>query len=485
MIRYDFAVLQMMHGGVFCIFLFLAACGEDSGDVVENTNDSDSVGDSDSDNDGTDTTPAVVEGKTAFEVTISLSSMISTVGIIEWSVGLDTVDSAYIEFGPDTDYGTRAPVDLGEPGFRTLLLGLKPSSGYHFRIVANSGGAGYASNDFSLKTGAMPTGLPSKIVDIDSPDEMGDEFKLMSTFSAAKDYAFILDKDGDYVWWYSPISVRETDWVRARMTYDGKYMLIANGNVPGPNSGTLVKVSMDGEEESSYSLSTRHHDVTVLPFDDIIAYIEYDDSGPGICDRIMEMTPDGGQREVFNLRDYFSHHAVSDDEWCHSNAINYVEREDAYYLSVLDFNSIIKIDRTSSELIWVFGGEDSDFDGVAWVAQHQHQVLEDSILLFNNLGEDGGGFNTGSRAIEYSIDEATMQAELIWEYSSGNLSSMAMGDAKRLDNGNTLVVYSASGTIHEVDEKGRLLGSISWGMGGTVGYVTPRRSLYGAPEEYL
>ena len=107
-------------------------------------------------------------------------------------------------------------------------------------------------------------------------------------------------------------------------------------------------------------------------------------------------------------------------------------------------------------------------------------------MIFNNRGDGtGGSFNSPSRAIEYTLDEGALQASLIWEYSSGSLNSMAMGDAKRLNNGNTLIVYSASGMIHEVNRTQDLLREISWGMGGAVGYVSLRDSLYGPPAEYL
>jgi hypothetical protein len=340
----------------------------------------------------------------------------------------------------------------------------------------------YRSGDYSVETGSPPTGLPQKTVDTNDTDALMGGF--MTMFSFGGDYAFILDADGDYVWWYNP-SGGITDWVRARFTADGKYMLIANGNVPGPNNGTLVKVSLDGLDETVYPLNARHHDVTVLPNSDIITYFEYETTGTGTCDRLMEMSPDGSSREVFKIRDHFGDRAAQ-GEWCHANAVNYIPSQDAYYLSVLNFNSILKINRSTGELIWVFGGQDSDFPNVSWNAQHQHHVLDGSILIFNNRGDgSGGGFNTPSRAVEFTIDETQHTAEEKWSYSSGTLSSMSMGDAKRLPNGNTLVVFSTAGAAHEVDSTGNLLREISWGMNGAVGYVEWRTSLYGAPQEYL
>src|SRR5690606_39854445 len=79
-------------------------------------------------------------GDCTFQVTSSVSPTIETVGIVEWSVDLPSVEMASIEFGPDTSYGMTAPVDLAEPEYRTLLLGLKGDQEYHFRIRASGGG---------------------------------------------------------------------------------------------------------------------------------------------------------------------------------------------------------------------------------------------------------------------------------------------------------------------------------------------------------
>src|SRR5690606_2623203 len=106
----------------------------------------------------TGTTGGVVPSGDLFTVEAELASDVDpnapgTVGIVTWSVELGSVDSATIEFGLDTTYGTAAPVDLTAEGFRTLLLGMKPSSTYHFRVVAMAGGTTYVSDDYSIDTG--------------------------------------------------------------------------------------------------------------------------------------------------------------------------------------------------------------------------------------------------------------------------------------------------------------------------------------------
>jgi hypothetical protein len=73
---------------------------------------------------------------------------------------VDSLTEAHIEFGLDAEYGTTAPVDLNEADFRTLLLGMKPDSAYHFRVVASDGAITYTSDDYVVNTGP-PTSLLS------------------------------------------------------------------------------------------------------------------------------------------------------------------------------------------------------------------------------------------------------------------------------------------------------------------------------------
>ena len=263
------------------------------------------------------------------------------------------------------------------------------------------------------------------------------------------------------------------------MTYDGQHMLMGKTNVRNGGDGAIVKVSMDGLTEETFDTPDRHHDFTVLPKGDLIAYIEFEQDGIGTCDRVVELSPDGSKEVIYTVRDDFSHRE-EDREWCHSNAINYVASEGAYYLSVLRFNSILKIDRASKSLVWTFGGEDSDFPDVSWLAQHGHHVLDESILFFNN--SQNGSPGSSSRAVEFEIDETNLEASIIWEYSAG-LTSRTYGDVQRLANGNTAVTFSNVAIIHEVDESREIVREISWDAA-TIGYAVVRDSLYGPPPPF-
>src|SRR6185503_21341639 len=94
-----------------------------------------------------------------FTQSSSLSTMIATVGIVTWSTTLAGVQSAKIDFGLTTSYGMTAPVDLKQPSYRTLLLGMKASRMYHYRITATNSGGSCASPDYTIMTGPLANGL--------------------------------------------------------------------------------------------------------------------------------------------------------------------------------------------------------------------------------------------------------------------------------------------------------------------------------------
>ncbi len=402
-------------------------------------------------------------GGDVFTIDASLSGAIGTVGIVQWSTSVP-IESAHIDFGRDASaWEYQAPVPTAaSSGNRTLLLGMKPSTTYSFQVVAQGGGQTYTSAVQELTTQPVRSGLPQVSM---SPPGASEGFTIACIFGFFGDsWTFIIDQDGDHVWWHQ--SSGGADCVRARMSYDGQHMWIANGNVPGPSSGTLVRVSMDGEDERNYPVPNRHHDVAVLP-DETVVYIEYENGNAQGCDVVKTLNPETEETGTV----YQVSQANNGSQNCHSNAINWWPDQNLFTLSVLNWNSIIAFTREGS-LQWVLGGDASTYSGASWRAQHNHHLLDNSLMLFNNQGTNG------SSVLEFQLNGTN--AQLVWEYSSGQ-STNTMGDAKRLSNGHTIVTYSNQGVIHEVDSGGQLIQEITTDQ---IGYTVRRQTLYGAPPPY-
>lgn len=416
---------------------------------------------------------AGVAGETSdacsFEVEAELSPAIPTVGIVTWSLARDAVDAAYIEFGlTTTGFTLEAPVDLGATEHRTLLLGMKGERDYWFRIVAKAGAETCRSETFTLTTGPVANALPTIQREVLIENAVAPGFIVSTTGLGGRGngsgpMAFILDAEGDVVWWTPAPSGAGS----ARMNWEGTEMWISAVNNGGVG-GAMRRVSLDGldVEASVAGLEAAHHDFTVLPGGRIVTLMHRD----GGCSRIVQRDPDGTITDVIaNVSMLYE--PVRD---CHPNAIHYHPEDESFTLSDRNPNLFVKFSR-SGELEWQFGGMNALgpwLPGV-WEVNHGHHLLENGNFLFFNNGMGAAA----SPVLEFELDPAAGTATQVWRYDSDKGSS-TLGDVQRLPNGNTLVTYSNAGVMHEVDPDGELVQSIATG---SLGYATHRPTLYGPP----
>lgn len=414
----------------------------------------------------------------------SYSPAIGTVGIVKWRSSLSSMARATIEFGVDSTYELTAPVDVTRDEFRTLLLGMKANAGpYHFRIQAEAAdGSLCTSPDYSFadKTEPAPSDLATPSVVTHDASGLFGGFFLSVGFEAntPDDYVFILDGDGDPVWWYAPKAFG--DLTVARMSYDGQYMWIGHANVPSVE-GRVGRVSMDGTEwqDLRAEFTKQNHDLTVLP-DETVAYLAY---APNECDDLVLRSPNGTKQTLFNAADAFGNPIV-----CHCNALQYSPEDDTFVVSDNDHRGYFKVDRRGN-LIWVLGGEDynsfdksgggaSDFAG-----NHNFHLLGlDRLVFFNNGTQGALVEGVAAVARELTLDLQVMTTTEVWSYSaSPAVTSPILGDVQRLGNGNTLVTYSSGSVVHEVNPEGKLLQEWRWDNGQRLGYATKRATLYGPP----
>jgi hypothetical protein len=369
----------------------------------------------------------------AFTVQVQLASDVNpnapgTIGIVTWSVTVAPLASAHIEFGLDGLYGMTAPVDLSAAGYRTLLLGMKPSRTYHFRIVASDGSATFASGDYTVATGP-----PTSLVDVATFNVIDAAARqrgfVIASHRTNSTVAFILDADGDVVWWFGggPNGI-----ARARMSDDGKNMWIA---IAGNTGAPLVRIRMDGLETQSYPNATAAHDITPVG-GATMAYLDY---GEGDCQSIFEIDPGGTAREVFE-----STGLVSSSN-CHGNALRYSKKENVYTFSD-HLTDVFVVDR-SGAVLWRLGQRVSGGNAAWGAAQHGHQLLDDGMLIFAN----NGAGNNASQAIEYALDGTERR-----RFASGGYTAN-LGDVQRLPGGNTLITYSNQSLIQEVDGNGKVV----------------------------
>jgi len=139
-------------------------------------------------------------------------------------------------------------------------------------------------------------------------------------------------------------------------------------------------------------------------------------------------------------------------DYVHGNAIE-IDNDNNILISSRHLDEITKINHTTGNIIWRLGGLQNQFtfvnDTLGFNYQHAvRRISNGNIIIFDN-----GNWHTPqfSRVVEYSIDEINKTATLVWEYRhSPSVFSAFMGNAQRLENGNTFIAWG--GTIPTVTE---------------------------------
>ena len=401
-----------------------------------------------------------------FTIMVQLASAVksaapTTVGIVTWSISASGITSAHIDFGLDTSYGMTAPVDLTVASYRTLLLGMKPAKTYHFRITASDGTNTYTSNDQTVTTGAKLGSAPVTSFSVKNASAVPKGFFITSFWQGTgSKVPFIFDTDGDVVWWYTEGSGESTDGIsRARMSADSQSIWLVNEALTG---NPLRRVTMDGLTTQTYSNTKASHDIAAVTAD-TMAYLDYSESD---CNSIFEINNAGTYKEVFEPTGVTG--PGTSFPSCHGNSVRYSKTEDFYTYS--DWQEDVAVVNRSGTLQWLLSKKVSGGHAAWGGEQHGTQLLASSILIFANNGTAGK-----SQAVEYGLD-----GHLIKAFSAnGGANVTNFGDVQRLSNGNTIITYSTSSLMQEVDASDTVVLEVKGS--GSFGYVEFRDSLYGPP----
>jgi hypothetical protein len=397
------------------------------------------------------------------------STAIPTVFTVTWSTDLSGVSSAEIDFGPASSGPTMvAPVDLTQASYKTVLVGMKPSASYMYRIVAHGSSGTCTSQDYTIMTGAL-SGAPKPAMTI-SNAAMHDKGFIVTSSGLNGNSAYIMDADGTVVW-YAPSGVPSQP-SRVHLSWDASKLYEMSLNVTNSNSGKIVIQPLDGSGSTSLSgVQASHHDLTAIPGG--LATPMWNQSGMDAPCSIVEFTESGSKTTV--VADVGT---VYNSNTFHTNSIHYYARDNTYTIGDRNPNLYVKISRTG-QLIWQFGGSNpkdasKNFSGVTtWSVNHGHHLTADGTFVFFN--------NNANEMWDYKLDTSTMKATQVMHYTASGATSNVLGDAQVLPNGNILVTFSTGGQIHEITPSGTLVAKINAPSGQSFGYSEFRESLYGPP----
>jgi hypothetical protein len=421
-------------------------------------------------------TPAIC----SFQIDATLSPAISTVGIVNWSTDLAGLTDARIEFTLNDpaanviNRGGGGKIDVSGTTHRALMLGLKAGRTYTYRIIATgSGGKVCTSADRTLATcGPAKTTVtrtvanaaaaaPGFIIVTPGVQDFG------MTRPRAPLLAYIIDADGDVVWWTDASSQTS----RAIMDWDGTSMWMVT-----PGGGNLRRVGMDGMgAENVAGLTACHHDIAPLPGGTMALLVNT--AGMQGASDLIERAPDGTLKTIVRLDSKIYQSTSS----FHANSIRYHAADDSYTVGDRDARLIVKLSR-QGKLLWQLGGECTSApapkcaNNVPAGSTHgQQQLANGNLLVFKN--------GTPAQIAEYALVEGatSLTATTAWSYQATGADSELLGDVQRLPSGNTLITFSTDGEIREVTASGAVVQTINANY---FGYANYRESLYGPPLPY-
>lgn len=408
------------------------------------------------------------------ELSLSLGA-VQTVITAEWSTETATMSSVLASFGDeqlrfeDTEPTTHHVVEM--VGFPSLT-----------EVDVRVDGGGSAS----ITTGRLPGWVPDLHYEASAPEASEGGLTLLPIITLSSTGAVMVDAKGRVVWSFPPQDVGTDLFFRMRMAADGHHVLINNQSGSAEIPGTIVAISLDGRDIHRVDVVAGHTDfVEYTPggYASIAWDLREIDGRKILGDKLIEVAPDGTEREVWNVWDWFEPDLsvtwpsfypadLEVEGWSHVNGVSYDPIEDAYYVTMTFNSGVAKIDRASGELLWCIGSHpDADIQLPAGTIVYPHsvQLLEDGLLVFSR--GDYTDAAAHSEVVELSLDEAEDRAEARWRYASPDgLVVGSLGSAQRLDRGNTLVSWSSAGRAVEVTADGTVAWQVSTGIGSAFGF---------------
>lgn len=343
-----------------------------------------------------------------------------------------------------------------------------------------------------VETGSLPAGLPeAEVTRGDGPET--EAFVAVSVMTQMDRRAMVFETvTGEPVWQWALPQGTLSPAFRVHLRHDGGGVLVNVRETPN-SIGGLYRVDWDGQSTfiavpGSGVDFYEHTDGTLTV---LSTQIRMDESGTLIeGDRLLKVGPDGDVVEIWNMFDDYPHEfgptTLSTDEgdyreWAHANGLAYDEGNHAYLLSLPNIRVVASIDVETRGLNWRLGDR-GDFTetglGSLGVVDMPHsvQLLDDgNVLLFNR----GIELNC-SYAAEVALSMEAGTADLVWDHASASCLTVAfLGEALRLPDGDTVIVWSSSGTLDIVSPEGDLRWRMALDFGAGFGFVEHATQLGG------
>lgn len=445
-------------------------------------------------------------------LTATAASNVSTAITFSWSTDEGGTPSLSLELDGETldIAGTTSGTEHS-----LTAVGLVAGGTYTWNASVETGGGTIECGPQEVKVAPAPGASMQFDTNIsEAGSAVADGYLVISTIGADSAWVAVVDGEGRYRFVHGTDDPSYTI-AHSRISRDGNSILWNQFDQARIlDVGNIRRVSWDGSVDTETRTLLAHHDFVELPDMNSFGWVAYDrrdysmdvlgapagaeapqNCSSGMCPIAGEMllegdegvTTDASSVEIYNWWNWdVEPYWVCDHQWdfssfvpdyyeqFHVNSLAYLDSQDAYYANSRYQDVLYKIDRATGTMEWELGGATSDFtltNGEWFDHGHFSEVWEDGFLIFDN-----GDHRGLTKVTEYHWDETTMEAEVVWTIDHPTAQMLPiLGDAKRLPNGNYLVVWSADALIQELTPAGDVvweLQSANFGVIARADFIT-------------
>ncbi len=385
--------------------------------------------------------------------------------------------------------------------FDLPLLGLRPGP-HEVTVTLTGDGGNTATAALSFDVPPIEEPLPDIVLRSGSAGAANPGLTLMAAWSPdIAEWLLAVDGQGRVVWAFETPG----DPKNAVLWPDGLLTSIPSHNVSVRGiAGEFVALYSDNDVEGATPVDDEFHHDAYFPGDGTFWSLRSEpvaiDAYPLAPDDLTTLAPatvlddlvvhhgaDGtllGEWSMIGLLDptrvgYGSHDVVGDTDtfdWSHANAVLPIDEGAAFLVSLRHQDAIVKIDASSSEVVWLLGNPDGWSGALAskrlqpvgaleW-PYHAHGVKldGDTLYLFDNGNNHRATPYTQephpdglfSRLVGYRIDEEAGTVEQVVDLRppDGPLFARALGNVQPLpDSGHLLGTYSYLAREHGVSNE--------------------------------
>jgi hypothetical protein len=426
--------------------------------------------------------PAILSGKRKSEPAITVTAVANPNNVLSvyanWTT--ETPMDSEVQFGAG-GYQYRIYDNTEVTNHHVLVIGMHAETTYKIKAIS-SNNAHTLQGETTWRTGSLPIGVPEGVMLTNNTALSQSGWTLMNVQVGNGSFAFsdyparvvMYDHDGLPVWYYIDGPDNDRGGALSTELLDSNTVLIGPTGVPPDDvpprevdlAGNIIwegPATVNADEQLS-------HDVRKLSNGNYLLLRWMKAEGEPTDARLEEVNSNNEVVWSWNLYDFYTPPESAKGDWCHANSATVDIENDEVYLSCRWlglFKTAYNYDRSNPELqyhlpaVYHSSGEgdmtfyppESQFNDI-----HDPEVHDNgTIIFFDNDGWDFvnsvGGYH--SRVLEFSINEKTKVAELVWEFPgifdvdswfTDEFYCPYWGDANRLENGNVLIAAGVRGT---------------------------------------